>query len=68
MTTGKFRPQPRRGLDPVYHWQPRYRLTRFPGVYNIGGHLHYLAQHAPKPVRIKWLPAWRRFVAHYRKF
>jgi hypothetical protein len=68
MTAKKFRPQPHHGLDPVQHWQPRYRLTKFPGVYNIGSQLHYLAQHAPRSIRIRWLPAWRRFAAHYRKF
>jgi len=63
MTTLKFRPG-HRGAK----WHPRYRLTRFPGVYNIGEQLHYLAQHAPGPVQSRWRAAWQRFTAHYRKF
>jgi hypothetical protein len=68
MITDKFRPRSRHGSGPVQHWQPRYRLTRFPEVYNIGVQLHYLAQHAPLTVRARWLPAWRRFIAHYPGF
>lgn len=50
------------------NWQSRYRLTRFPGVYNIGSQLHYLAQHAPKAVRSRWQWAWQRFIQRYKKF
>jgi hypothetical protein len=59
----KFRPD-RRGEN----WQPRHRLTMFPVVYNIGTQLHYLAQHAPRPIRQRWRSAWQRFTQHYRKF
>jgi hypothetical protein len=62
MTTHRFRP------GGNVKWLPRHRLTMFPTVYNIGSQLHYLAQHAPKPIQRRWLLAWQRFTAHYRKF
>jgi hypothetical protein len=45
-----------------------YKLKFFPYVYNIGSQLHYLADHAPEPVRQKWKTAYQRFTNHYRKF
>jgi hypothetical protein len=45
-----------------------YTLSSFPRAYKIGGHLHYLASHAPLSVRKKWKPAFRRFCQKYKKF
>jgi len=45
-----------------------YTLSSFPGVYKIGGQLHYLASHAPEPVQRKWKSAFRRFCQKYKKF
>lgn len=55
------------------NWQENYRdklwrKLKWPRVYKIGQHLHYLASHAPRNVRVKWQPAWRRFMNHYRKY
>ena len=70
MITLRYRPQARMQIrgQPLDKWQPRRRLTLFPGVYNIGSHLHYLACHAPLPVRSRWKSAYRRFCDHYRDF
>lgn len=56
-----------------YNWQQSYsdrlwRKIKWPRYRRIGQHLHYLANHAPKNVRTKWQPAWRRFIKHYPKY
>lgn len=55
------------------NWQENYndrdfRLQKWPRVYKIGQHLHYLACHAPLAVRPKWRSAWRRFLKQHRNF
>lgn len=52
----------------VNHSDRTFRKQRWPRVYRIGQHLHYLACHAPMPVRSKWRVAWRRFTHKYRNF
>lgn len=75
----KFRPQERNKIYDLKHrrkwavsycenWSMRSRLTLFPGVYNIGSYLHYLADHAPEPIQKRWKPAFLRFCKRYRKF
>jgi hypothetical protein len=56
-----------------YNWQENYkdklwRKMKWPRVLKIGHHLHYLASHAPRNIRVKWQPAWRRFYKKYTKF
>ena len=55
------------------NWQSNYSNKNFrqmgwPRVYKIGHHLHYLACHAPLPVRPRWQAAWQRFLKNHRNF
>lgn len=52
----------------VGHSDRTFRRERWPRVYKIGQHLHYLACHAPLPVRSRWHMAWLRFNRKYRNF
>lgn len=77
MKTYKFRPSDpytlkvRRQLKMAYpkelanryirHWHPCH-------IMRVGGHLHYLADHAPKPIRKKWKTAFKKFIQRHRKF
>jgi hypothetical protein len=56
----------------TYNWQTRHGYKRVkPLPLNretlgrIFGRLHYLACHAPKPVRLKWLRAYNNFMKRY---
>jgi hypothetical protein len=68
----KFRPQDFSGSFKLkwqnvgqWHWIPfRNYSTHFE---RISAHLHYLGEHAPKPVRKKWWPVWNRFYKRYHK-
>lgn len=55
-----------------YNWQSRYGYKRVnPEPINretigrIFSQLHYLACHAPKPVRMKWQRAYNNFMKRY---
>ena len=56
----------------MYHWYPRHdhayarenSLNRRT-LGRIFSNLHYLAEHAPYPVRKKWKPAYTRFYKHH---
>jgi len=55
------------------NWKTNYTVKIFkqqkwPRVYKIGQHLHYLACHAPQSVNKKYYQAWCRFYKKYRKF
>jgi hypothetical protein len=55
-----------------YNWQQNYSdkfwlKYKRPRVYKVGDHLHYLALHAPRSVRLKWRPAWKRFYKQHPK-
>lgn len=52
----------------VNHSDRTFQKQRWPRVYKIGQHLHYLACHAPMSVRPKWRSAWRKFYKTHRKF
>ena len=69
----KFRPR---------YFSGKYKIANNPvGCYNycerkdfpyhyirVGGHLHYLADHAPRSVNKKWRAAFRRFCKLHPKF
>lgn len=45
----------------VRQWHPNF-------IFRCGGHLHYLADHAPDPIKKKWKPAFMKFIQRHRKF
>lgn len=45
----------------IRHWYPDH-------IVRAGGHLHYLADHAPSPIRKKWKPVFKKFIQQHRKF
>ena len=61
----KFRPQEYykkhryRSLG-QYNWVKCYDLTLDNYLNRVEGILHYRHYHAPKPIRLKWLSAWKR--------
>lgn len=67
----KFRPQEfntkfKLKNNPVgkWHWiDHRHFPTHF---HRMAAQLHYLADHAPKPIRLKWRNAWKKFEQKYR--
>lgn len=70
----KFRPQDFSGKfklrnNPVgqYHFQERHAYTPLHYI-RTGGHLHYLADHAPSPIRKKWSRVFRKFCKLHPKF
>jgi hypothetical protein len=36
-------------------------------ILRVGGQLHYLASHAPRPIMQKWRGAWCKFYKRYHK-
>lgn len=69
----KFRPQSMLGKykikhNPIgqYHWYEHRPCDQH--VLRVGGYLHYLADHAPNPVRKKWKQAFQRFCKLHPKF
>ena len=55
------------GSSESFNWQPRVRRCPAGWALNrqvlrrIFGQLHYLACHAPKPVQLRWRPAYNNF-------
>lgn len=75
MKTFKFRPHEpyplkfRRTLGVhtgFYNWYIRQYYARF--IDRCGGRLHYLADHAPSKVQLKYKRAFRRFIKLHPKF
>lgn len=80
MKTYKFRPQQwstrtskhRRYIQSFnrdynnVNWHVRHWYDNF--LSRCGSQLHYLADHAPYPLRKKWKPVFQKFIQHHRKF
>lgn len=75
MKTVKFRPHDpyplkfRRRLGTQtgrFYWHVRRGYTKF--IDRCGGRLHYLADHAPHKVQLKYKRAFRRFTKLHPKF
>jgi len=68
----KFRPQEFSGSFKLkwgqvgsWHWIPfRHHATHFE---RMAAQLHYLGEHAPKPIRQRWWHVWHRFYEKYHK-
>ncbi len=68
-----FRPQEFNGKyklkqNPVGEWHRYERRFYSSHLLRLGGYLHYLADHAPRPVRKKWKPVFRKFCKLHPKF
>ena len=49
----------------LWHWHTRRNFDSF--LYRTVGRLHYLAYHAPLPIRKKWRKVAQQFEQKYQK-